>query len=131
MVKPRERKRERVTERGARRGRECKIYKSLLPTEKVDGEWSRIEQSFVLNICRFMRVELCVHIRAYNPNDLPRQIELELKPRLAYQARCGSLPDLVAIWLKAVAKTSVGIKLLTRLSKKFCMWGRAVHSTVH
>lgn len=52
----------------------------------------------------------------YNPHDLPRQIELKLKPRLTYGTWLIRL-DLAPIWLKAVAKISVGIKLLTRLSK--------------
>lgn len=61
------------------------------------------------------------------PGDLARQIELELKPRLTYQARwsagrqtgrqAGLIGlDLVAIWLKALVKASLGIKLLTRFS---------------
>lgn len=72
---------------------------------------------------------MCAHII---PGDLARQIELELKPRLTYQARwsagrqAGLIGlDLVAIWLKALAKASLGIKLLTRFSQTFA------HSTVH
>jgi len=52
----------------------------------------------------------------HNPSDLPRQIELKLKPRLTYGTWLIRL-DLAPIWFKAVAKISVGIKLLTRLSK--------------
>lgn len=71
------------------------------------------------------------------PGDLARQIELELKPRLTYQARwsagrqtgrqAGLIGlDLVAIWLKA----SLGIKLLTRFFENFCPLHSALNSAL-